>query len=921
MLSGFQTADIASSLKELKKEKNRHSASPKPFRFKVNNPYYLAKLQDLGLRFPGPNEEQNLNLEQALAQLQAINHIEQEHTIQASDKLLLKKYKLAIIKSFEQHLQVLSQVPVKRKKKTKVRWPFLRRFGFSFLLAIGLIMDGSGSFLGSQELIQLIPGVSSPIALTVGVAFSLINSALFYSFEASMLKQAMGIHSYDEISTTLHLDEKEIDHANKINQLMTQISDKIDRETFISYAKFTNALNTDIKNNKKHFHPKCDLKLLSSTPNDKKVKTNDLYLYLENNTIMYATKTSKGIIREKITPEEYQEHDYLLNILKKLGPDKDKEKVNDAAKMALLEIISKKGHILHKDTLTEGKANKLFRHLVTGVGAIMVAGYSYFMANSLLIFAVPGIVGTPIGWALITLGIVTMLAYYLSMRGKAMVNMLNPAVMKFKQAKAKFDQLTYKDEKELTAHYDEQQEKRTFLQLRQTLKHLKNENESLQKNLNKQAPDNSRASPARVQLAVIEEEPPPELTFPEIQLTPDERKKLQLINEKHGSPLHFPKSQGHELISALEQELKSLSALEEKLTDNHDKHHIKKYKLAIITAFAQHLQTLSPSASKPPEPKPPLSWPFLRRIGYGVLLTIGLIMDGIGSFLGGQELISLIPGVSGSLALTVGIVFSLINSALFYSFEAGLLKQALGLNSLDKLGSLLALDEDAIHHTNQINQLMLSKDLAQLDEKTHAVYASFTDSLNQNIQNNKKHYAPKELTEKKSNKMLRHFVTAVGALMVAGYSYFMANSLLVFAVPPLVGTPVGWALIALGIATMLAYYLSMRGKAMVNMLNPAIQKFQEVKVKAEKFEIKHKNDFQLAYEEHRENRSKEDITAEITSLREQNKALRQTLIEKPALAVITDSHDFWKTPIRPTEKAELTDNTSPTNSAINYQLN
>jgi len=99
----------------------------------------------------------------------------------------------------------------------------------------------------------------------------------------------------------------------------------------------------------------CDLQLMSSNPIDNKIVNNDLYLHQQNDRIWYATKTSQGIIRAEITKEEYQEYfDYLIALLKK-KPAPEKEKINDKAKAALLDITSKKGHTQVRDNnLTEG---------------------------------------------------------------------------------------------------------------------------------------------------------------------------------------------------------------------------------------------------------------------------------------------------------------------------------------------------------------------------------------------------------------------------------------------------------------------------------------------------------------------------------------------------------------------------------------
>jgi hypothetical protein len=388
-----------------------------------------------------------------------------------------------------------------------------------------------------------------------------------------------------------------------------------------------------------------------------------------------------------------------------------------------------------------------------------------------------------------------------------------------------------------------------------------------------------------------------------VQLTPKKLKKLQALNQKNQLGLDFPQGEGLDLIEAFNRELTKLIQIEDTLEEHADKLLLKKYKVAIIKAFETQLEQLTQQVPTEEEKKQDsLLKRFLRRLGYGFLLTFGLIMDGIGSFLGGQELIYLIPGVTGPIALIVGIAFSLINSALFYSFEAGMLKQAMGLDSMDEIGSQLELDEDEIVHTRKINELMLGKATDKLDKPTYSVYARLADTLNKSVLGKKQFQQP-ELPEKTSHKILRHIITGVGAVMVAGYSYFMANSLLVFAAPALIGTPLGWIFIGLGVATMLAYYLSMRGKAMVNMLNPSMQKFKDVKVQFDQFQPKTEAEFKLAYDTKKEQTTVVALRQEIKALKRENmdlkgKLIQDKLLKKPVFTntttILQESQAFWQ---------------------------
>jgi len=341
---------------------------------------------------------------------------------------------------------------------------------------------------------------------------------------------------------------------------------------------------------------------------------------------------------------------------------------------------------------------------------------------------------------------------------------------------------------------------------------------------------------------------PNEHELPQQKLTSEEE-KVHSQDKALGTFLRKGRALAHEFRILLQRldDLEILADNDKTATDKY-KLLLNEYRSTLMKVFENHLQSSLKSAPPKPDKKPPPAWKnVLRYVSYGFLLVIGMVMDGIGSFLGGQELISLIPGISGPLGMTLGIVFSLINSALFYSFEAAMLKQMVGLDSLDEISKKLDMDQDQIQRSGKINELLLNPGSDQLDPQTYTAYAALAEQVHKTIAA-KKHLQHQDLPEKTSRKIFRHAVTLVGALMVCGYGYFMVNSLLVFLAPAILGTPLGWTFIGIGIFTMLAYYLSMRGKAMVNMLNPASKKFKEVKQQYLQFEEKPKPEFKKTYD-------------------------------------------------------------------------
>lgn len=362
-----------------------------------------------------------------------------------------------------------------------------------------------------------------------------------------------------------------------------------------------------------------------------------------------------------------------------------------------------------------------------------------------------------------------------------------------------------------------------------------------------------------------------------IQLSQKNSLALRAINYKYKLPLSLPSDERLN-IYAIQDEFAKLCEIENTMTASDDKLVIKKYKLDLIKAFENHLLNLAHIL--PEDDKNEIDTPcmyYSRRIAYGILLSICLVMDGIGSFLGGQELIMLIPNVSNPMVIGIGFVFSLINSALYYSFDAAMLKQSMGLDSIDDASLHLTLDEEEIERINHINHLMRHQIASFIDKNHYSSFSKLTSIFNQNIID-KNQVLHKNISESAFYKTLRHIVTGLGAIMTAGFNYFMANALLTYAAPALVGTPIGWALISLGVGAMVIAYLATRSETMVNMLNPAIQKFKEVKNIFNQFEPLSEQDFKNAYEDCHEKSKVTQLHNQMKVLKKENQALRTRLM-------------------------------------------
>lgn len=290
---------------------------------------------------------------------------------------------------------------------------------------------------------------------------------------------------------------------------------------------------------------------------------------------------------------------------------------------------------------------------------------------------------------------------------------------------------------------------------------------------------------------------------------------------------------------------------------------LKRYRLFILKTVEAHLNKIITNPSMPKnlllaqaKDKSKAKESFLmfctRRITYYILLFSGIIMDSAASFLGTQGILAYFTILSPTASLAIGLVFSFINSALFYSFDAGMLRKALHITAIDEDSQRLDLDDSEIESTRRITRKMKEPDIINLlDKESYKAFAEATAIFNEGINAKKADYqqAP---AENSWLRIFRHTVTGIGCIMMLGTGYFMTSSLLAFFTASLLGTPIGWAIVGFGMISTLAYFLSMRGSAVVHMLNPALQRFDELKQKLDHFESIEKDDLTYKYKKQKE---------------------------------------------------------------------
>jgi len=235
-------------------------------------------------------------------------------------------------------------------------------------------------------------------------------------------------------------------------------------------------------------------------------------------------------------------------------------------------------------------------------------------------------------------------------------------------------------------------------------------------------------------------------------------------------------------------------------------------------------------------------WYGMRMGGFVLFGILGLVLSGIDNFLGLNSMLPMIfSGIASPVLLGITMTLTAFSSILYVAFEASMIKDMFGV-TFGKTDFIcyLELQEKQIRTAKKINSLLLDvtnhgqwQDEGNLDVKINA-YGSAALLFNKTI--NSQREKLKNYNEGWLRKGLRYFVTAFGAVMTASMGYFLGIQILGALAAGLIGTPAGWAIIGIVMVSILVMYLAMEGSALTAFFNPAMELFNHVKGKMEKFD-------------------------------------------------------------------------------------
>ena len=222
---------------------------------------------------------------------------------------------------------------------------------------------------------------------------------------------------------------------------------------------------------------------------------------------------------------------------------------------------------------------------------------------------------------------------------------------------------------------------------------------------------------------------------------------------------------------------------------------------------------------------------------YYLFLALGLIKNSVGSYMYGNTLFALIPGVSDPLLVFLSLIYLAVNTVLFYAFEVSFIKEALGImDASTDLSLLLDIYSKQFKTTLVINKLFFTLPMLLVDDSTYDEYVELVTLINKDLEFKRKNMGSYQ--EPTFKYYLRIGVLTFCGLTSVAESYFVANALMAAIAASLAVTPIGWGIIMLSISVDLAFNYAMAVSSMMQMVNPDYDNYQSIKKEWAQFDEK-----------------------------------------------------------------------------------
>ena len=350
------------------------------------------------------------------------------------ENLYLEEDKLALMKAMYRQLQKHTHTPLIKFEKPPKQKVAFRSIAFVTLLLLEFVPMISGSYLGITGLMSNLPWLSQTLIAGASLLVCGIEAILYYAVKGPLLKKALGIFKSKTEETCLDVYEKQLQVLKNIDKALL-LDKKMAAQEYQHYLKLARQFSTHI------YHLKTYALYLKTNFEDPEIKA------IEEKALIVVGNQVRVLNQGQfVKNSEGGELNLTLNL-----EDKDKlaacpcEEENGKV-LRTLDKLQFLDQLIHKLTATlphsstirpfqESLFKKGLRWFLSAVDMSLNIGGGYFLATSLLAgtAATAALLGTPIGWGLITLIIIGQFALRLAVGSNAMFHLLNPAAEKHRK--------------------------------------------------------------------------------------------------------------------------------------------------------------------------------------------------------------------------------------------------------------------------------------------------------------------------------------------------------------------------------------------------------------------------------------------------------------------------------------------------------
>jgi hypothetical protein len=277
---------------------------------------------------------------------------------------------------------------------------------------------------------------------------------------------------------------------------------------------------------------------------------------------------------------------------------------------------------------------------------------------------------------------------------------------------------------------------------------------------------------------------------------------------------------------------------------------LEEYRLALMEAMHKHLSQYVWKAGSTQNKKVSKKSRILKSIQVVLLFifsVIKLLQTVITEFIGFKSLLLFfIPTLASPLLLGIALSMTVVSVILFFAMQASMFRDKFGISLARNLKRRFEIYNDEVRTTQKLNEMLGNLNTHHITRQEYKECAALTVKFNRYIAVKKQKFSTYK--EHPAKKAFRYGVLGFGAIMMIAGSYFGAVALLMAIASALVGTPVGWIIVGLLVATSLAFYFSGRDDAMTYLLNPIKKQFDKVNKRIKRFEVVDEDTFETLTE-------------------------------------------------------------------------